>query len=137
MRIFYSIIIIFLFFSKNSISKEITIDDFLKKFNMRSTYSSMGPQLKFWCGSYPNEFFEVKDKIDNRVILVRDSQNWDITVLENNNVVIYETITDGAYSTDDQIQLVYISDKDEWWHQMSVEKGSLVIKEDSNCEKQK
>ena len=138
MRIFFSILIIFLFFSKNSISKEITIDDFFKKFNMRSTLSSMGPQLKFWCGSYPSEFFKIKEKMNDRLILVRNEDHfWDITILDNNKVAISNYITSGTYDTKDVTQLIYMNEKSEWWDELSVNKGQLTNPEQSNCEKQK
>jgi len=60
-KLFIQLIILILF-SKMSLAKEITIDNFFNKFNMRSTLSSMGPQLRYWCGSYPSEFFEIKEK---------------------------------------------------------------------------
>ena len=138
MRIFFSILIIFLFFSKNSISKEITIDDFFKKFNMRSTLSSMGPQLKFWCGSYPSEFFKIKEKMNDRLILVRNEDHfWDIIILDNNKVAISNYITSGTYDTKDVTQLIYMNEKSEWWDELSVNKGQLTNPEQSNCEKQK
>ena len=81
-------------------ANEITLEKFFNKFNMRSTLSSMGPQLRYWCGSHPSEFFEIKEKMDNRLILVRDGdQYWDVTILGNNKVVLYDRITNGTYST--------------------------------------
>ena len=104
---------------------------------MRSTLSSMGPQLKFWCGSYPSEFFEIKEKKDKRVVLVRNEDHfWDVTILDDNKVAISNYITSGTYNTDDVAQLIYISDKDEWWDEMSVKAGKLENPETSNCKKQ-
>ena len=103
---------------------------------MRSTLSSMGPQLKFWCGSYPSEFFEIKEKKDKRVVLVRNEDHfWDVTILDDNKVAISNYITSGTYNTDDVAQLIYISDKDEWWDEMSVKAGKLENPEKSDCEK--
>ena len=103
---------------------------------MRSTLSSMGPQLKYWCGSYPSEFFEIKEKKDKRVVLVRNEDHfWDVTILDDNKVAISNYITSGTYNTDDVAQLIYISDKDEWWDEMSVKAGKLENPEKSDCEK--
>ena len=121
----------------NASANEITLDKFFNKFNMRSTLSSMGPQLRYWCGSYPSEFFEIKEKIDNRLILVREGdQYWDVTILGNNKVVLYDRITNGTYSTEDEAQLIYMSDKDEWWDDISVKEGKLKNPETSDCKKQ-
>ena len=124
MKKIISILTILILSSNSSFSKEINIDTFLNKFNMRSTLSSMGPQLKFWCGSYPSEFFEIKEKKDKRVVLVRNEDHfWDVTILDDNKVVIYNYITNGTYSFEDEAQLIYISDKDEWWDEMKVISG--------------
>ena len=131
-----SILTILILYSNSSFSKEINIDTFFNKFNMRSTLSSMGPQLKYWCGSYPSKFFKIKEKMDNRLILVRNEDHfWDITILDDNKVAIYNYITSGTYKTDDVAQLIYISDKDEWWDEMSVKAGKLENPEKSDCEK--
>ena len=128
---------ILILFSNMSFANEITLDKFFNKFNMRSTLSSMGPQLRYWCGSYPSEFFEIKEKMDERLVLVRDGdQYWDVTILGNNKVVIYDRITNGTYSIEDEAQLIYMSDKDEWWDEMSVAKGKLENPQTSDCKKQ-
>jgi len=121
----------------NASANEITLDKFFNKFNMRSTLSSMGPQLRYWCGSYPSEFFEIKEKMENRFILVRNENHfWDITILDDNKVVIYNRITNGTYSFEDEAQLIYIDDKDEWWDDISVKEGKLKNPETSDCKKQ-
>jgi hypothetical protein len=128
---------ILILFSNVGFANEITLDKFFNKFNMRSTLSSMGPQLRYWCGSYPYEFFEIKEKMDKRLVLVRDEdQFWDVTILDNNKVVIYDRITNGTYSTEDEAQLIYMSDKDEWWDNISVKEGKLKNPETSDCKKQ-
>ena len=104
---------------------------------MRSTLSSMGPQLRYWCGSYPSEFFEIKEKMENRFILVRNENHfWDITILDDNKVVIYNRITNGTQSFEDEAQLIYIEGKDEWWDEISVKEGKLKNPETSDCKKQ-
>ena len=137
MKKIFLTILFTLVLSGGASANEITLEKFFNKFNMRSTLSSMGPQLRYWCGSYPSEFFEIKEKIDNRLILVRDGdQYWDVTILGNNKVVLYDRITNGTYSTEDEAQLIYMSDKDEWWDEMSVAKGKLENPETSDCKKQ-
>jgi len=128
---------ILILFSNVGFANEITLDKFFNKFNMRSTLSSMGPQLRYWCGSYPYEFFEIKEKMDKRLVLVRDEdQFWDVTILDNNKVVIYDRITNGTYSLEDEAQLIYMSEKDEWWDNISFKEGKLKNPEASDCKKQ-
>ena len=128
---------ILILFSNMGFANEITLDKFFNKFNMRSTLSSMGPQLRYWCGSYPSEFFEIKEKMEDRLVLVRDGdQYWDVTILDNNMVVIYDRITNGTYSSEDEAQLIYMGDKDEWWDDLSAKDGKLTNPETSDCVKQ-
>lgn len=137
MKKIISILTFIILSSNSSFSNEINIDTFFNKFNMRSTLSSMGPQLRYWCGSYPSEFFEIKEKKDKRVVLVRDQdQFWDVSFLDNNKIVIYDRITNGTYSSEDEVQLIYLSDKDEWWDEMSVKANKLENPETSDCKKQ-
>lgn len=119
-----------------TISKEIDPNTFFEKFNMRSTLSSMGPQLRYWCGSYPNEFFKIKEKTDKSITLVRHGdQFWDVAFLGNNKIVISDYITGATYNTRDEVQAVYISDKDEWWDPLSVELVELINPQKKDCKK--
>jgi len=137
MKKIFLTILFTLVLSGGASANEITLDKFFNKFNMRSTLSSMGPQLRYWCGSYPSEFFEIKEKMENRFILVRNENHfWDITILDDNKVVIYNRITNGTYSFEDEAQLIYIDDKDEWWDDISVKEGKLKNPETSDCKKQ-
>lgn len=131
------LLLIFLISTNYSFASELTVDTFYNKFNMRSTLSSMGPQLRYWCGSYPSEFFKIKEKMDDRLILVRnEDQFWDITILENNRVAIFDYITTGTYKTEDVTQLIYMDEKGEWWDELSVTKGQLTNPEQTDCTKQ-
>ena len=124
--------------SNTGFSKEIDPNTFFEKFNMRSTLSSMGPQLRYWCGSYPNEFFKIKEKTDKSITLVRHGdQFWDVAFFGNNKIVISDYITSGTYNTKNQVQLVYITDKNEWWDPRSVKLGKLTNPQVKDCEKQK
>ena len=137
MKKFFIKSVILILFSNVGFANEITLDKFFNKFNMRSTLSSMGPQLRYWCGSYPSEFFEIKEKMEDRLVLVRDGdQYWDVTILGNNKVVIYDRITNGTYSSEDEAQLIYVSEKDEWWDNISFKEGKLKNPEASDCKKQ-
>jgi hypothetical protein len=131
------LLLIFLISTNYSFASELTVDTFYNKFNMRSTLSSMGPQLRYWCGSYPSEFFKIKEKMNDRLILVRnEDQFWDVTILDNNKVAIYDYITSGTYKTEDVTQLIYIDEKGEWRDELSVNNGQLTNPEQSNCTKQ-
>jgi hypothetical protein len=96
----------------------------------------MGPQLKYWCGSYPFEFFTIKEKNNNSITLVRDdTQFWMIKFLKNNKIQLTDQITDGTYLTNDVYELKYISAMNEWWSIDAANLGKLNISEGENCKK--
>ena len=132
--------IFLILFTGNAFSKELDIKSFFENFNMRSTRSSMGPQLRFWCGSYPAMFFDIKEEKDNRLVLSRKGDPdllWDVTFIKGNKVAIHDRITSGTYDTNAVIQLEYIKDKNEWWDSESLKKNKLINPETNDCEKMK
>ena len=104
---------------------------------MRSIRSSMGQQLKFWCGSYPSEFFTIKEKNNSSITLVRnDDQIWTVTFLENNKIELIDQITSGSYLIEKVLELKYINDMNEWWFIDAANLAKLEIPEGEDCEKQ-
>ena len=86
--------------------------------------------------SYPNEFFKIKEKTDKSIALVRHGdQFWDVAFLGNNKIVISDYTTSATYNARDEVQLVYISDKDEWWDPLSVELVDLKKPQKKDCKK--
>ena len=131
------ILVLGLLWCNGVLANELNANSFFNKFNMRSIYSSMGPQLKYWCGSYPFEFFTIKEKNNNSITLVRDdTQFWIIKFLKNNKIQLTDQITDGTYLTNDVYELKYISAMNEWWSIDTANSGKLNIPEGENCEKQ-
>ena len=118
------------------LANELNANSFFNKFNMRSIYSSMGPQLKYWCGSYPFEFFTIKEKNNNSITLVRnDDHFWIINFLENNKIQLINQITSGTYLTSHDYELKYISAMNEWWSIDAANLGKLNVSEGENCKK--
>jgi len=130
------IIVLSLMWCNGVLANELNANSFFNKFNMRSIYSSMGPQLKYWCGSYPFEFFTIKEKNNNSITLVRnDDHFWIITFLENNKIELINQITSGTYLTSHDYELKYISAMNEWWSIDAANLGKLNISEGENCKK--
>ena len=130
------ILVLGLLWSNGVLANELNANSFFNKFNMRSIYSSMGPQLKYWCGSYPFEFFTIKEKNNNSITLVRnDDHFWIITFLENNKIELINQITSGTYLTSHDYELKYISAMNEWWSIDAANLGKLNISEGENCKK--
>ena len=103
---------------------------------MRSIYSSMGPQLKYWCGAYPSQFFEVEEKNNNKLTLVRHGDHyWFISFKGDNKIKITEQITSGTYFTITDYELEYVNTIDELWDINAVKSGKLLINETVDCKK--
>ena len=116
MKKLLAILVLGLLWCNGVLANELNANSFFNKFNMRSIYSSMGPQLKYWCGSYPFEFFTIKEK--------------------NNKIQLTDQIADGTYLTSHVYELKYISAMNEWWSIDAANLGKLNISEGENCEKQ-
>ena len=136
MKKLLGILVLSLLWCNGVLANELNANSFFNKFNMRSIYSSMGPQLKYWCGSYPFEFFTIKEKNNNSITLVRnDDHFWIITFLENNKIELINQITSGTYLTSHDYELKYISAMNEWWSIDAANLGKLNISEGENCKK--
>ena len=137
MKKLLAILVLGLLWCNGVLANELNANSFFNKFNMRSIYSSMGPQLKFWCGSYPLEFFKLEKQNNQSITLIRDdTQFWIIKFLKNNKIELTDQITDGTYLTNDVYELKYISAMNEWWSIDAANSGKLNIPEGENCEKQ-
>jgi len=136
-KLFSMIVVLSMLWCNGVLANELNANSFFNKFNMRSIYSSMGPQLKFWCGSYPFEFFKIEKQNNQSITLIRDdTQLWVVKFLKNNKIELTDQITDGTYLTNDVYELKYISAMNEWWSIDAVNLGKLNIPESENCEKQ-
>ena len=130
------ILLFTLIYSNNVFAKEINFNSFFNNFNMRSITSSMGQQLKYWCGAYPSQFFEVDEKNMEKLTLIRNGDHyWYIFLIADNKVRITNEITSGTYLTSNVYQLEYIDDIDEWWDIDAAKSGKLLINESVDCEK--
>jgi hypothetical protein len=136
MKKLLGILVLGLLWCNGVLANELNANSFFNKFNMRSIYSSMGPQLKFWCGSYPFEFFKLEKQNNQSITLIRDdTQFWIIKFLKNNKIELTDQITDGTYLTNDVYELKYISAMNEWWSIDTANSGKLNIPEGENCKK--
>jgi len=137
MKKFLGIVVLGLLWCNVVLANELNANSFFNKFNLRSINSSMGPQLKFWCGSYPFEFFEIEKQNNQSITLIRhDTQIWTIKFLKNNKIELTDEITDGTYLTNDIIELKYIKDMNEWWSTDAANSSKLNIPEGEDCKKQ-
>ncbi|HHX8579413.1 hypothetical protein ND926_00160 [Vibrio diabolicus] len=60
MKLIFSVALTLFAFSSNG-EEQVTTKDLYEKFNMRTVYSSYGQNLKWYCESYPREFFSTEE----------------------------------------------------------------------------
>ncbi|MFB9153976.1 hypothetical protein ACFFUS_11580 [Vibrio gallaecicus] len=84
---------------------------------MRTVYSSYGQNLKWYCESYPREFFsteEVSFVSDSRLELVSGDNVWIFTISEPNIVTIGNQITSGTYNSVSTYELYFDPQTQDW-----------------------
>ena len=98
-------------------AEQLTTEELYKKFNMRSVYSSYGQRLKYYCNSYPKEFFtekEAKFVSDKRLELVSGDDVWVFTIVEPNVIYLRNQITSGTYNSGSKHELYFDAQSKDW-----------------------
>lgn len=96
-------------------SPNLSPEEFVNKFNMRTIFSSYGPRLKYYCATYPFEYFSIIHHVsDTELNLYDGSDYWSVRFEEGNRIILYNRITDASYRSQESYQLVYFESLDEW-----------------------
>ena len=103
------------FFIALSVHAETLTSDLLyKSLNMRTFRSSMGQQLKFYCQSYPKDYFSIVHQTKDSLELKRGTQYWDIKIVNHNTIVLSEVIANGTYRSVSEHILFYDEKNKDW-----------------------
>ncbi|YCO04890.1 hypothetical protein ACB087_15430 [Vibrio sp. VNB-15] len=116
MKLIFSVALTLLAFSSNG-AEQLTTKDLYEKFNMRTVYSSYGQNLKWYCESYPREFFSTEEASfvsDSRLELVSGDNVWIFTISEPNIVTIGNQITSGTYNSVSTYELYFDPRTQDW-----------------------
>lgn len=96
-------------------SKKLTTHDIYEKFNMRSIFSSYGQRLKYYCESYPKNFFsKAKHVSENRLELESGDDFWVFTIKERNIIHITNQITSGTYNSETRYEIYFDNENNDW-----------------------
>ncbi|WP_375172419.1 lysozyme inhibitor LprI family protein [Marinobacter sp.] len=96
-------------------SKNLSPEAFVNKFNMRTIFSSYGPRLKYYCDTYPVEYFSIINYVSETELDLYDgSDYWSVRFEEGNRIILYNRIRDASYRSQKSYQLVYFESLDEW-----------------------
>lgn len=94
--------------------ERLTTYGLYEKFNMRSIFSSFGQRLKYYCQSYPKDFFMVTNISENKLELEADDDVWEFTIEEPNIIYINNTITSGTYNSSVRYEIYYVEKNNDW-----------------------
>ncbi|WP_420725989.1 hypothetical protein [Hwanghaeella sp. LZ110] len=93
----------------------ITPMEFYQSFNMRTIYSSLGPRLRYYCESFPHQFFNIVKKSDNYLELaIEGHSQWFITFSSGNSITLTDNAHGATYLTSTQYDLAITESHDEW-----------------------
>lgn len=98
-------------------SEQVTTKDLYEKFNMRTIYSSYGQRLKYYCESYPKQFFSIEGASfvsDSRLELVSGEDVWVFTISEPNIISVGNHITSGTYNSVSTYALYFDRKAQDW-----------------------
>ncbi|HTQ99523.1 MAG TPA: nuclear transport factor 2 family protein, partial [Candidatus Acidoferrum sp.] len=121
-----------LFVAATAQAREPTLDDLYARFNMRTINSSFGPRLKFYCDSYPKDFFPAASKkiipADNTLQLQAEEDVWTIKLLSPTRVSITNSISGGTYSDSTEYDIAWDETNMDWRaNQTFIAKGNECV----------
>ena len=126
------IFILFTLISFNVVAKDLTLNDIYEKFNMRTVYSSYGPRLKYYCESYPKDYFpkeNAKFIKGKQLELVSGNDIWVFTIKEPNTFFLNNQITKATYNSGKEYSVQYDEVHNDW------RADKILIKKKGNCKK--
>lgn len=114
-RLVFLFLLFFMQVTAGYAKSQLTPELLATQFNLRTIYSSIGPLLKTYCGSYPVDFFPA-DSVsyrDNKAIFETDIALFILKVVDENQIKVIDKIkSPGTYYTNKQYD-VYFDDKNE------------------------
>jgi len=100
-----------------AIAEELTIDALYEKFNMRSIRSSYGQRLKYFCQSYPKDFYPasaIVQKSATKILLSYDGDSWEMTIIGKNRIRIGNAMAPGTYNSTAEYDVEFNSKARDW-----------------------
>ena len=98
--------------------QELTVEDLYNTFNMRTILSSFGQRLKYYCQSYPADFFAqdevTMDQATKTLTLSSGNDLWEITILSDNAISVVNQLRKGTYNSYSEYSLHYDREAGDW-----------------------
>ena len=105
----------------------LTTSALYQQFNMRSIYSSYGQRLKYYCQSYPDDFFAVTEETDTTLSLRDGNNEWIFTIDSAKTITLSNRISSGTYNTQETHHLHFDSKHQDW------RAGDILIPVPDDC----
>lgn len=95
--------------------RKLTTYELYEKFNMRTIFSSYGQRLKYYCESYPrNYFLKAYHVSEDRLELESGDDVWVFTIEGPNKIYISNQITSGTYNAGARYVIYYDQENNDW-----------------------
>ncbi|MCL1129001.1 lysozyme inhibitor LprI family protein [Shewanella sairae] len=95
--------------------KQLSVKDYYQHCNMRTIYSSYGQRLKYYCESYPKDFFKAPGVISDTKLEMIDGDNiWTVSIAPGNRVTMGNQITSGTYHSVSSHRLYFDKNSNDW-----------------------
>ena len=91
--------------------------EFYERFNLRSIFSSYDGYLKYYCASYPKDFFtpeEVYMPNTNKVIIENKDKRLVFELFSEDKVIVTDEHFDGSYSAKYLYKIYYNEEHDDF-----------------------
>jgi hypothetical protein len=96
-------------------NKQITPISFYNSFNMRSFSGSFGNNLRYYCESYPKDFFQISIIEENFLeISYEEIIVWRINFKSHNTINIYDAVYSGSYRDHSIFDVIFDEDNQDW-----------------------
>lgn len=117
--------------------------EFYNKFNLRTIVSSYSGYLRYYCASYPKDFFH-PDKVvmpnTDKVVIQDEKRLLSFDIISQDQIVVVDEMKDGSYHAKHLYTIYYNEENDDYRADMFFieprEKCiALILREDENVSK--
>jgi len=114
--------------------------EFYNKFNLRTIVSSYGLPLRYYCASYPKDFFR-PDKVvmpnTDKVVIQDEKRLLSFEIISQNQIIVVDEVKDGSYQAKHLYTIYYNEEHDDYradlfFIQEKEDCAALILKDDEN-----
>lgn len=91
--------------------------EFYDKFNLRTIVSSFSGPLRYYCASYPKDFFRVENVVmpnTDKVVIQDEKKFLSFEIISRNQIIIVDENIDGSYQAKHLYTIYYNEEHDDY-----------------------